>query len=174
MSFRSNARRTADARSGPPRNTATSSTISRFAYEYANGTRGFLFTRQQAGCANDNSAVYFGSKGTGRDLGFSGTATLDEKGERSWRYSGPKPIMYDVEHAEFFASIRSGKHINDGDRMATSTMVGIMGRMAAYTGQEITYEQALSSQEKLVPDDLTWDSPAPEVKVAMPGQTKFI
>lgn len=143
-------------------------------YEYANGAKGFLFARQQAGCANDNSATYFGTKGTGRDLGFSGTMTLDEKGERNWRYSGPKPLMYDVEHAEFFASLRSGKHINDGDRMATSTMVGIMGRMAAYTGQEITYEQALNSQEKLVPDNLTWDSPAPEVKVAMPGQTKFI
>jgi predicted dehydrogenase len=143
-------------------------------YEYANGVRGFLFTRQQAGCANDNSAVYFGTKGIGRDLGFSGTGVFDENGERTWRYNGPKPVMYDVEHAEFFASIRSGRHINDGDRMATSTMVGIMGRMAAYTGQEISYEQALNSQEKLVPDDLTWDSPAPEVKVAMPGQTKFI
>jgi myo-inositol 2-dehydrogenase/D-chiro-inositol 1-dehydrogenase len=143
-------------------------------YEYANGVRGFLFCRQQAGCANDNSATYFATKGTGRDLGFGGAMTLDEKGQRNWRYSGPKPLMYDVEHAEFFASLRSGKHINDGDRMATSTMVGIMGRMAAYTGQEITYDQALNSQEKLVPDNLTWDSPAPEAKVAMPGQTKFI
>lgn len=143
-------------------------------YEYANGVRGFLFTRQQAGCANDNSGVYFGTKGTGRDLGFSGARILDDKGQEKWRYNGPKPIMYDVEHQEFFASIRSGKHINDGVRMATSTMVGIMGRMAAYTGQEISYEQALNSQEQLVPDNLTWDSPAPEVKVAMPGQTKFL
>src|SRR5262245_31873640 len=39
-------------------------------YEYADGTRGFLFTRQQAGCSNDNSAVYFGTQGVGRDLGF--------------------------------------------------------------------------------------------------------
>ena len=143
-------------------------------YEYADGTRGFLFTRQQAGCANDNSAVYYGTKGTARDLAFSGAMTLDPKGERTWRYTGPKPVMYDVEHAEFFASIRSGNLVNNGDRMATSTMVGIMGRMAAYTGQEITYEQALASKEKLVPDNLTWDSPAPEVKVAMPGQTKFV
>jgi len=143
-------------------------------YEYADGTRGFLFTRQQAGCANDNSGVYFGTEGTGRDLGFSGTMILDHKGGTKWKYSGPKPLMYDVEHAEFFASIRSGKLINDGDRMITSTMVGIMGRMAAYTGKEITYEQAMNSQEKLVPDNLTWDSPAPEVKVAMPGQTPFI
>src|SRR5262249_29424013 len=102
-------------------------------YEYPQGVRGFLLTRQQAGCANDNSAVYYGSKGTARDLGFGGTMVLDNRDERVWRYAGPKPVMYDVEHEEFFASIRSGKHINNGDRMATSTMVGIMGRMAAYT-----------------------------------------
>jgi predicted dehydrogenase len=143
-------------------------------YEYPQNVRGFLLTRQQAGCANDNSAVYYGTKGTARDLGFGGTIVLDNRDERLWRYSGPKPVMYDVEHEEFFASIRSGKHINNGDRMATSTMVGIMGRMAAYTGQEITWEQALNSQEKLVPDNLTWDSPAPEVKVALPGKTKFV
>jgi predicted dehydrogenase len=143
-------------------------------YEYADGTRGFLFTRQQAGCANDNSGVYFGTDGTGRDLGFSGTQILGRDGAIKWRYSGPKPLMYDVEHAEFFASLRSGKFMNDGDRMITSTMVGIMGRMAAYTGKEITYQEAFNSQEKLVPDNLTWDSPAPEVKVAMPGQTPFI
>jgi hypothetical protein len=58
--------------------------------------------------------------------------------------------------------------------MARSTMVGLMGRMAAYTGQEITWEMALNSQEKLVPEPLTLDTPAPPVKVAMPGQTKFI
>ena len=48
-----------------------------------------------------------------------------------------------------------------------------MGRMAAYTGQEITYEQMLNSKQQLVPDNVTWDTPAPEVKVAMPGITKF-
>ena len=52
-------------------------------------------------------------------------------------------------------------------------MVGLMGRMAAYTGQEITWEMAINSQEQLVPSPLTLDTPAPEVKVPMPGQTKF-
>ena len=60
--------------------------------------------------------------------------------------------MYQNEHDELFASIRSGKPINDGEWMAHSTLMGIMGRMAAYTGQEITWEQAMNSQEKLVPD----------------------
>ena len=41
------------------------------------------------------------------------------------------------------------------------------------TGESITWEQALNSQEKLVPDELSWQTPAPAVHVAMPGQTKF-
>jgi predicted dehydrogenase len=144
-------------------------------YEYGNGARGFLFTRQQAGCASDNSAVYYGTKGTARETGFNGMPhVLDEKGKPIWKYSGPRPDMYDQEHKELFQGIRSGKLIDDGERMVSSTMVAIMGRMAAYTGQEITYERALASKENLVPDVLTWDSPAPEVAVAMPGSTKFV
>ncbi len=145
-------------------------------YDYASGARGFVFARQQAGCANDNSATFYGTKGTAYELGFGPTPNhiKDLNGETTWRFRGERPDMYVQEHKEFFASLRSGQPINNGDRMCTSTMVGIMGRMAAYTGQSISYEEALNSQEKLVPDELTWDSPAPEVKVAMPGQTKFI
>jgi hypothetical protein len=51
--------------------------------------------------------------------------------------------------------------------------MAIMARQAAYTGQVITWEQAMSSTESLVPDNLSWDTPAPPVVVAVPGQTKF-
>src|SRR4030095_14865596 len=137
----------------------------------ATGARGFLFARQQAGCANDNAATFYGTKGTAYEQAF-GPAPNHIKnlnGEMAWRFRGERPDMYVQEHKEFFSSLRSGRPINDGDRMCTSTMVGIMGRMADYTGHSISYEEAVHSQEKLVPDRLTWDSPAPEVKVDMPG-----
>ena len=70
---------------------------------------------------------------------------INIKGKTEWRYNGPRPNMYQVEHDELFASIRSGKPINDGVRMTHSTLAGIMGRMAAYTGQEITWDMALNS-----------------------------
>jgi len=82
--------------------------------------------------------------------------------------------MYQVEHAEFLESIRRGKPINDGEHMCNSTLLGIMGRMAAYTGQEITWEQDLNSQEKLVPDDLDWNMSLPIAPMAVAGKTKFI
>ena len=144
-------------------------------YEYAAGVRGFLFCRQQPNCANDNSATFYGTKGTAYETAFSARHRItNTDGEIAWKYTGPKKDMYVNEHDQFYQSLRAGKPINNGERMARSTLVGLMGRMAAYTGQEISWEMAMNSQEKLVPDPLTFDTPAPEVKVAMPGQTKFI
>ena len=58
-------------------------------YEYASGARGFIFCRQQANCANDNSDWIYGTKGTGRVLGFGGMPWIkDSQGENAWRYSG--------------------------------------------------------------------------------------
>jgi hypothetical protein len=82
--------------------------------------------------------------------------------------------MYQVEHNELFASIRKGEPRNDGEWMGTSTMLAIMGRMAAYTGKAITWEEALNSQEVLGPSELSWDKPIKVPPVAMPGKTPFV
>ncbi|HXJ73162.1 MAG TPA: gfo/Idh/MocA family oxidoreductase, partial [Candidatus Dormibacteraeota bacterium] len=79
-----------------------------------------------------------------------------------------------VEHNELFASIRAGKPINDGDRMAKSTLLGILGRNAAYTGQQLTWEMILNSQQVLVPDIPSFDTKFEPEPMAMPGRTKFI
>jgi hypothetical protein len=81
--------------------------------------------------------------------------------------------MYQNEHDDFFASIRAGNPINNGNYMAKSTMMAIMGRMAAYTGQQITWEQAMNSKEDLTPAKYEW-GPLPMPQVAMPGQTAFV
>jgi hypothetical protein len=80
--------------------------------------------------------------------------------------------MYQTEHNELFASIRKGEPINNGVWMAHSTLMAIMGRTAAYTGQEITWEQAMNAQEELVPDNLTWETNFPLRPMATPGKTK--
>ena len=81
--------------------------------------------------------------------------------------------MYQREHDVLFASIRKHQPVNDGKRLATSTLLAIMGRMAAYTGQEVTWDQALNSQEKVVPDQLTWGGNLPVPPRAEPGITKL-
>jgi hypothetical protein len=52
--------------------------------------------------------------------------------------------------------------------------MAIMGRMAAYTGQEVTWEQALGSQEALVPEPLAWDAKLDIAPLAVPGSTRLI
>ena len=141
-------------------------------FEYANGVKGFHFARQQEKTSSRNSVEVLGTGGTalinvGREQ--------EIKGKTPWKYTGPKNDMYQTEHDEFFASIRNGKPMNDGEWMANSTMIAILGRMVAYTGQTITWEQALNSNEVIGPRsgdyswDLNWDGPP----IAKPGITRF-
>lgn len=140
-------------------------------YEYPNGVRAFMAQRQIAGCVGDNSDYLMGEKGTGTIKGWNPPILQTTE---LWRYKGERKDMYQVEHDELFASIRKGQPINDGDWMASSTLMAIMGRMAAYTGKEITWEMALNSKEKLVPEPLTWDMKLPIKPMAVPGKTEFI
>jgi len=139
-------------------------------YEFPDDVRGFVGQRQIANCYSENSDYIMGSSGFGKIQG-SGPFI---KGKENWRYKGPKTDMYQNEHNELFASIRSGKPINDGEWMAHSTLMGIMGLMAAYTGQEVTWEQAMNSQQKLVPDQLDWKMKLDIAPMAVPGVTKLV
>jgi len=141
-------------------------------YEYENGARTTMAQRQIANCHSDNSDYVLGSKGTGKG-GWN--APIIRAGE-TWRYRGPNPgsTMYQTEHDELFASIRKGEPMNDGVWMAHSTLMAIMGRMAAYTGQEITWDMALNSQEKLVPDALDWNMKLEVPPLARPGITRYL
>ncbi len=140
-------------------------------YEYENGVRSFHSCRQIDGCPSDNSDYITGTRGTAVVNGWTPTHRIRTAfGE--WNYDGPRRNMYQVEHDELFASIRSGRPLNDGEWMCNSTMMAIMGRMAAYTGQTITWDQAMNSQEDLSPPVYGWtDLPVPPV--AIPGKTKF-
>ncbi len=139
-------------------------------YIYENGVRAFLANRQMEGCHNENADYILGTKGT-CTIGKGPLPRIE--GETNWTFRGEKYNMYQREHDVLFAAIRRGTHINNGERMAKSTMLGIMGRMAAYTGQEITWEQAFNSEEKLFPDELRWDMDKPVRPIAIPGRTQF-
>jgi len=140
-------------------------------YEFPDGVRAFMAQRQISNCYSDNSDYLMGSDGLGTIKGWEEPTIT---GKETWRYRGPKSDMYQVEHNELFDSIRKGKPINDGIWMAHSTLMALMGRMAAYTGKEITWDEAMNSQEQLVPDNLTWDMKLPIKPMAMPGRTQFV
>lgn len=140
-------------------------------YEYPNGAKGFHFSRQQANCENSYKAEIFGEKGFGAANVSRGIHRV-EAGQ-TWDYNGENNNMYQTQHDELFASIRQGNPINDGEFMAKSTMLAIMGRMAAYTGKKITWEEAMNSEEVLGPDIHSMDQHLAVSDVALPGVTPF-
>jgi len=139
-------------------------------YVYPNGVRAFMASRQMVGCYNENSDYIMGTDGT-LTIGRGPAPRIE--GKNNWVWSGKEYDMYQREHDVLFAQIRKNQPQNDGKRMATSTMLGIMGRMAAYTGQQVTWEQALNSQEKLVPENLDWNGKLEMRPRAEPGVTKL-
>jgi len=140
-------------------------------YLYPTGVRAFMANRQIVGCYNENSDYIMGTEGT-CTIGRGPTPRIE--GKTNWTFSGQQYDMYQKEHDLLFASIRKGQPMNDGKRMATSTMLALMGRMAAYTGQQVTWDQAMNSQEKLFPEHLDWNGSLEVKPRAQPGITKLI
>jgi predicted dehydrogenase len=137
-------------------------------YTWKSGVRAFSSCRQWVGAASDVSDHVFGSEGVAH------LQTHQIEGPHAWRHRSEEPDdMYQNEHDALFASIRAGEPIHDGDVMCNSTLMAIMGRLSAYTGQTVTWEQALASELDLSPPEYAWG--AREVApVARPGVTKFV
>lgn len=149
------------------------------AYEYPNNVWCHLASRKIPGCLNENADYIRGTKGSliigkGKD-----PYIVDNDGKQLWSFRLPRgqqeANMYQVEHDDFFASIRNGKHLNDGPRMIHSTMMAIMGRMSAHTGQEITWDEAMAAEENFFPDwgAMKWDQSFTPAPVAIPGVTQI-
>jgi predicted dehydrogenase len=136
-------------------------------YEFPNGVHVMSTCRQIDGTAGRVSENVVGTQGKANPGGSI-------RGETPFRYEGPNPNPYVQEHADLIASIRAGQPLNEGRQIAESTLTAIMGRMSAYTGQEVTWEWAMNeSQLDLSPPKYEMgDLPVPPV--AIPGQTPLV
>ena len=135
-------------------------------YEYPNGARVTSMCRQINGCSVRIGENIVGTKGTAQD----GVIT----GEKPFKYEGPHPDPYVVEHARLQESIRQGKAVNDGRQIAESSLTAIMGRMSAYTGRAMKWDWALKvSKLDLSPDKYEFGD-LPVRPVAVPGKTELI
>ncbi|MCY2950685.1 MAG: Gfo/Idh/MocA family oxidoreductase [Planctomycetota bacterium] len=147
-------------------------------YEYANGVRVYAFCRTIDGCYGNADSIVLGSKGQcyvthGRIVG-----------QTPWVYKGEDANPYDIEHAVLLKSIRAGNPVNNGDYMARSTLVTIMGQLSCYTGEEMRWDRVVKSDFAYAPkpEDCTFEmeppvKPGPD-KVypvfATPGRTKLL
>ena len=138
-------------------------------YLFPNGYRVFLANRQSTGCYNGTFDYVMGTEGT-LLLGGGPPRIEAPDGSVKWQFQGEAYDMYQREHDVLFESIRAGKPKNDDLNLATSTLLAIMGRHAAYSGQQVTWEQALNSEVSLLPKPLDWKGSHVPPPLAQPGQ----
>ena len=157
-------------------------------YHFPDGTRLFAQGRHIDNCWGFFGDIIHGAKGSavlGEGISnpriFKGYNQTPE--EVIWQYQGPPCNQYQVEHDLLFEAIRQNKPYNESQRSAYAALTGILGRMAAESGQLVTWEDALASNLELAPglDSYTMASNPPVLPdgkgaypVAVPGQSKVL
>ncbi len=147
-------------------------------YTYEDGAVMNSQCRHIKGCMDKVYEQIVGSKGRAESNG----TIVDLKGNIIYKHRGKDdPNPYEQEHVELFASIRKGGVINDLENGAKATMTAIMGRMATYSGRELTWEEAINSEVNLFPEKLAWDANPKSMPgkdgfytIAVPGVTQVI
>jgi myo-inositol 2-dehydrogenase / D-chiro-inositol 1-dehydrogenase len=133
-------------------------------YEYPNGVHMFSYCRHAPGCVQDVSESVTGTKGSVSVNGYrSKTKKLGTDDDIS---------PYVQEHIDMIKSIRDGKPLNELQAVTESTMTAILGRMATYSGEKITWDEGVNSKVQLMPtqDKLTWDAKLETDPVPLPGK----
>jgi myo-inositol 2-dehydrogenase / D-chiro-inositol 1-dehydrogenase len=149
-------------------------------FEYPDGVRMFSFCRHMRNTWSNVSEHVVGTKGLAE---VSKPHVLkDHKGKILWRYRPEKAVdPYQQEHDDLFDAILNDKPHDDSDYGIRSTLSGIQGRLATYSGQQVMTEDVLESEIDLFPERLAWDAtpkllPGPDgfYPVAIPGVTEVV
>jgi myo-inositol 2-dehydrogenase/D-chiro-inositol 1-dehydrogenase len=135
-------------------------------FEYPGGVTMFSQCRQINNCQNTVGEVVVGTKGTSNCAN-----RIDAKGGAPWR-SAEKGNPYRLTHEHLIASIIAGTPINEAQAFAESTLTGIMGREAVYSGRPVTWDQVMKSETTLGPAKYEMGA-YPIPPVAMPGDYRF-
>ena len=140
-------------------------------YTFEDGAKFFFDGRTMIGTRNDMSSVVHGTKGSGivsTSGHFPGKCRifknqLQEKASTVWAYPQPEQSPYTLEWKDLIAAVTENKPHNEVPRAVQACLVSNMGRMAAHTGQEITFEQILNCPHEMAPGvaDFTIKGPAP-------------
>ena len=139
-------------------------------YEYPNGVRIEYMGNQIDGCTNRNDQRIVGTKG--RAYTDFGRVVIEGRNKVEYAWDSIDPCI--KQHADQIAAIREGKRLNEGKRVAESTLTCIMGRMSAYTGRALKWDWAMNAS-KLDLSPPKYEFSDLEMRpVAIPGQTQLI
>jgi len=137
-------------------------------YEYPNGIRITGMCRQINGCHTRVAERVVGTTGVAHGEGVI-------EGAKPYKYEGESTDPYVQEQADLIAAIRHGKPLNEGKRVAESTLTAIMGRMSAYTGRALKWDWAMNASKlDLSPPGYDFGIDLPARPVAVPGKTQLI
>ncbi len=145
-------------------------------YEFADGRSLYAFSRQIPGCFSRGTTTINGSKGRAVIGNLESVASVFVNGEETKIPRG-SVSGYVVEHKVLIDAVRSGgqTYVNNASYMTNSTGAAILGRMAAYSGQYVTWDEMLASVGDK-PSEYSWDAVPPTLpdekgryKIALPG-----
>jgi myo-inositol 2-dehydrogenase / D-chiro-inositol 1-dehydrogenase len=145
-------------------------------YEYPGNRVVSFMCRQIPGALTDVGNVIYGSEGTCHiGAGNAGSQIHDRAGKKVWEQSGSIADAYKQEHKDLVDSIRAGKPIVELKATADSSLTAVLGRLAAYTGQRVTWD-FLTKESKLdlFPAGLSWGGSLPKPQHAVPGKVKLV
>jgi myo-inositol 2-dehydrogenase / D-chiro-inositol 1-dehydrogenase len=134
-------------------------------YEFDGGVHLHTTIRQLNGCANVREEVFVGTRGVANLDGV----IHDASGKQVWKYDGPVNDALVQEHVDWVTAIRTDKPINTAKETTTSTLIAIMGRDSAYTGQALSWEKLQASASRLGPTQYAMGPVAIKPNVPIPG-----
>ncbi|MDR1097690.1 MAG: Gfo/Idh/MocA family oxidoreductase [Tannerella sp.] len=142
-------------------------------YLYENGMHTHCTSRQIGGCDSDHSILVYGTEGYTNCF----DTIFNPDGSVAWKYPHPKEGDADqsmavlnpfvAEHVRLVAAIRTNKPVNDADKHVQSTLIAMMGRMSAYTGKFVTWDEMMASTLKLGPETYAF-GPVPGIPEEIP------
>ena len=140
-------------------------------YTFPDGTKFFYYGRNMVGCHEEFASYAQGSKGSAVITTASHTPgkvrTYKSQNQTPenlvWAFPQPEPNPYQLEWNDLIEAIRKDQPYNEVKRGAMASLITSMGRMAAHTGQVITYDDIANCPHEFAPtvDTFTMDSPAP-------------
>jgi len=146
-------------------------------YEYASGARLYALCRTQKNTYNNYSDIIMGTKGTC----YLGECRIE--GEKKWKFAGQHNNPGAAEQKALIEAVRNNKPINSGYHMNNSTMMGVMGQVACYTGKPVKWEEIWKSDFSFgpPPENVTMDMAPPtkpekngDYPIPIPGETKLL
>ncbi len=133
-------------------------------FEFPQGLMLYGFIRNADGCFDSNRDIFHGTKGRCCYRAFAPPYITDLQGKVTWRATEELAGKsgYDQEQIELLESVRAGKPLHQGKILADCAMACVLGQLAVFTGQRLTWKEAVDSKFAYLPEgDVTWDTEPP-------------